>query len=353
MSRQKLAVLGVSALLSTALACSKSDAPLTPTTPTGGTVVTGPAGETLKVTAPSAVSPTGGTKQTSATMVFTASPVAFTNPVAGAPAPQYRFQVLNSANAVVREVLLNNPTWTIADVFAVGLLGNTAYSWQVRGESAGQAGPWSSKAAFITVDPFVINDPLTNGRTVGNRIGGHFVPGQGWQSDSVSDGIDYDLATPCTDCRLEFDATNFGGQEGFPYEKDLKWVSMGDAGGFGNFSAFRDQPWKMHLVQRADFASGVEIVWRNGGTDPNGGDPGDHRIKLNSTPLVFTSTKVYHFQLDWGPRGYNINIDGLDVMADGWGRSYAPPNMRIELGCIPRGDSFVGIVYRNVILKKH
>jgi len=353
MSRQRLTVLGVSALLSIALACSKSNAPLTPTTPTGGTVAAGTLGETLKVTAPSTVSPTGGIKLTSATIVFTASPVTFTNPVAGAPVPQYRFQVLNAANAVVREVLLNTTTWTISDVFTVGLVGNTAYTWQVRAESGGQLGPWSTKASFITVDPFVINDPLTNGRTVGNQIGGHFVPGQGWQSDSVTDGIDYDLTTPCTDCRLEFDATGFGPQEGFPYEKDLKWVSMGDAGGFGNFSAFRDQPWKMHLVQRADFSSGMEIVWRNGGTDPNGGDPGDHRIKLTSTPVVFVSTRVYHFQLDWGPSGYVIAVNGDEVMRDGWGRPFAPANHRIELGCIPRGDSFVGIIYRNVILKKH
>ena len=74
--------------------------------------------------------------------------------------------------------------------------------------------------------------------------------------------------------------TNVGPTEGFTIERDLKMVSMGDATTFGSFGAFRDHPWKMHLVQRADFPSGWEIIWRNGGTDPEG-DPGDHRIKLN------------------------------------------------------------------------
>ena len=187
----------------------------------------------------------------------------------------------------------------------------------------------------------------------GQRIGGRFIPGQGWQSGSLTDGIDYDLPAGCIDCRLEFDATNFGAQEGLPFEKDLKWVSMGDAGAFGSFGAFRDHPWKMHLVQRADFPTGMEIIWRNGGTDPNGGDPGDHRIKLTDTPITFSSSKVYHFQLDWGIPDTQFRSMALEVLADGWDHWYEPTNLRIELGCIPRAESFVGIIYRNVKLTKH
>ena len=70
--------------------------------------------------------------------------------------------------------------------------------------------------------------------------------------DSLTDGIDYDVPT-CVSCRLEFDVTNFGAQEGFTFATDLKWLSMGDANAFSSFGAFRDHPWKMHLVQRADF----------------------------------------------------------------------------------------------------
>ena len=127
---------------------------------------------------------------------------------------------------------------------------------------------------------------------------------------------------------------------------------MGDAAAFGGFGTFRDHPWKMHLVQRADFPTGMEIIWRNGGTDPNGGDPGDHRIKLIDTPITFRSTDTYHFKLDWGMFGYEISVNGIEVLSEGWDHWYEPSNFRIELGCIPRGDSFIGIIYRNVTLKK-
>ena len=44
---------------------------------------------------------------------------------------------------------------------------NTAYTWRVRAEYLGEAGPWSNTMSFITVEPFLINDPLTNGTTNG------------------------------------------------------------------------------------------------------------------------------------------------------------------------------------------
>ena len=170
----------------------------------------------------------------------------------------------------------------------------------------GEAGPWSGLGSFVTLDPFIIDDPLTDFRTVGKRIGGRFIGGEGWQSLGTTDGIDYDLATPCSDCRLEFDATNFGPMEGFSIQRDIKWLSMGEAATFSSFGAFRDHPWKMHLIQRADFPTGMEIIWRNGGNDDGGGDPGDHRIKLNETGITFSSSRVYHFQLDWNKEGFTI-----------------------------------------------
>jgi hypothetical protein len=46
-------------------------------------------------------------------------------------------------------------------------------------------------------------------------------------------------------------------------------------------------------------------------------------------------------------------MNGIQVLADGWGFPYAPPNMRVSLGCYPRGESFVGAIYRNIKLTKH
>ena len=57
----------------------------------------------------------------------------------------------------------------------------------------------------------------------------------------MNDGIDYDITTR-PNCRLEFDATNFGRsrQPGRP-EVDLD----GDASKFFEFNTFRDQPYKI------------------------------------------------------------------------------------------------------------
>ena len=354
MNRKSLVVFAASALAASVIACSSAN----PTTPsaTRTTAATSAAdganaagdGSTLKATAAGTVSPVNDQKFNSPVVTLTARAATLLFPSATPVTFQYRFQVFNPANVIVEDALVSGTTYQVT----AALNPNTRHTWRVRPELQGQGGPWSALASFITEDPAIFNDPLTNGTTVGRQIGGRFLPGQGWQSGSLTDAIDYDVPSGCITCRLEFDATNFGGQEGLPFQKDLKWVSMADVRSFSDFNTFRNSPWKMHLVQRADFPTGMEIIWRNGGTDPNGGDPGDHRIKLTNTPIIFSSSQVYHFQLDWGIFGYAISVNGLEVLADGWDHWYETPNLRIELGCIPRVESFVGIIYRNVKLIK-
>lgn len=350
MKRRTLVVFGMSALAAGVIACS-SNSPATPGAPTAtrATALSDlPAdGSTLKVDPAVPLSPINDFKFSSPTVVLTARAATVQFPSATAVALQHRFQVMNAAGVVVENALVGPLTYQVTSTLAP----NTRHTWRVRAEYQGEAGPWSAVASFITEDPAIINDTLLNGTTKGARIGGQFLAGQGWQSLSVTDGIDYDVPGGCVECRLEFDATNFGPQEGEAFQKDLKWVSMGDWNKFGDFGTFRDHPWKMHLVQRADYNTGMEIIWRNGGTNPDG-DPGDHRIKLTSTPISFVGSQVYHFQLDWTKFGYNIAVNGIQVMSDGWDNWYETPNLRVELGCIPRGESFVGIIYRNVKLTK-
>jgi hypothetical protein len=348
MTRRTWTMFSVCAITASALACSSAN-PASPVAPATSGPSAGADGSTLKVSAPGAVSPANDQKLTSSVVDLTASAAALQFQSAAPVALQYRFQVFNDGGTLVENALVSGTTYRVSTTLAP----NARHTWKVRAEAGGAFGPFSPSASFITEDPAIINDPLTDGTTKGHRIGGTFVPGQGWQSLSQVDGIDYDVAGGCVDCRLEFDATNFGGQEGLSTSKDVKWVSMADPGSFNDFGSFRNGPWKMHLVQRADFPTGMEIIWRNGGSDPNGGDPGDHRIKLISTPINFSSSQVYHFQLDWGLFGYNIKVNGIDIFGDGWDHWYEVAPLRIELGCIPRAESFVGIIYRNVRLTKH
>jgi hypothetical protein len=345
MSRNLIAVTAVTVLLGLTLACtSNSSTPLTPTPP-----VTPASDATLKVSAPVAQSPIGGVKPATgpANLVVSAS----TAPFAATPALQYRFQVFNSANAIVENVVVPSTSHVVDAELTV----NAAYTWWGRAEYQGYVGPWSAKASFLAPESAFLNsqisDPLTNGKTVGQQHGGTFIPGQGWQSLSLNDGIDYDLTAPCADnCTLEFDVTNFGPKEGESYNRDLKWVSMGNASDYGSFGSFRDHPWKMHLSQRADFDTGIELVWRNG--DGGDGDPGDHRIKILDTGIVYKSTTVYHFVLEWATTGFRVTANGMLMATDGWGRPYAPSVHRISLGCYPRSESFIGAIYRNIKLKK-
>ena len=351
MKRRIGALLSMCALVAGVIACrsSNSTSPAAPTSTAVKTSADLPAdGSTLKAEPAGTVSPINDQKLTSPVVILSASPASLQFPTAAPVALQYRFQVFNPGGTLLDNALVSGTTYQVTTV----LLPNTRHTWRVRPEVQGEGGPWSATASFVTEDPAIINDPLTNSSTIGRQIGGRFIAGEGWQSLSLTDAIAWDVPQGCITCKLEFDATNFGAREGFSFQKDLKWVSMGDPNTFDSFTLFRNSPWKMHLVQRADFETGMEIIWRNGGTDAGGGDPGDHRIKLSSTPIVFRSTNVYHFTLNWGIYGYSIAVNGIPVLEDGWDHWYELSNLRIELGCRPRAESFVGIIYRNIKLTK-
>jgi hypothetical protein len=356
MSRNSVSVTGIAVLLGLTLACtSKSSTPLTPTAPPNGT--SGPAadGSTLKVSAPTPQSPVNDQKPSTGPATLVVAPV--TAAFVPAVAVQYRFQIFNSAGTLVDDSLENVPRYEVEAELVV----NSRYTWQARAEAASgvrpnDVGPWSPRASFTAPESAFLDDeildPLTSGRTVGQQRGGVFLPGQGWQSLALDHAISYDLSEPCwEDCTLEFDITNIGEKEGQCCEKDLKFVSMGDAASFGGFGSFRNSPWKMHFIQRADHSTGLEIIWRNG-RNAESGDPGDHRIKLLSTPIEFRGSQVYHVKLEWATTGFRISINDIEVMRDGWDYEYRPPVHRISLGCYPRSESFIGAIYRNVRLKR-
>ena len=62
---------------------------------------------------------------------------------------------------------------------------------------------------------------------------------------------------------------------------------------------------------------------------------------------------MFHFKIQWNPDGFLIQVNGETIFADSFGgRQYEPPSHLIQLGCTPRGESFVGIIYRNVKVTK-
>ena len=163
-------------------ACSSSSTPLSPASTAPVTVPDA----SLKASAPTVQSPVNDARSASLTS---------TTLVAGAATPQYatltlqyRFQVFNDANAlVVDSGLMANPTFTITTT----LTPLKRYTWRVRAEYQGAAGPWSSAGSFTTPQqPPAYNRPIGNWQTCAG-LKASILVGCVWNAvlptDSVSD----------------------------------------------------------------------------------------------------------------------------------------------------------------------
>ncbi|HYN08548.1 MAG TPA: fibronectin type III domain-containing protein [Vicinamibacterales bacterium] len=345
MPKKLLFALSV-ATVSLMVACGRSNSPVSPSPSVSGTDA-GPDGSTLKINAPQLLSPTNNTqlKRTEALVLV------FQNVTGKYTSFPVTYEVeLRRGNTVVMSQKVGASSGSTTSLTVTNALDfDTNHDWRVRATYRNSVGPWSNVGTFKTalkafLDPVTgaVFDPLTEGFSVGKVHGGRFIIGQGWQTVTRSDGIDYDIPT-CPDCRVEFDMTGIGDGLGQPH--DDKWLSMGDALGFNGFDDFRNQDWKMTLEQRADGdGTGMKLIWRNG--DAGDGDPGDHDAKQDPGPDWQENVK-YHFVFDWNPRGFKIIINGETWFEDGFDEPYAPPNHRISIGCYPRGETRRDAIYSN------
>jgi hypothetical protein len=156
-----LPCLGAASALALTLACNS--APNTPTAPgataPGGTEAA-PDGSTLKVVAPSPISPTGDTRLSNRVPTMTAgnSTGKFAN-----TAYNYEFQLLTDGGQLVRAASIAGGSGTTTWVYPEELARDTAYKWQVRATLNGAVGPWSPQARFFTVKENRTPNP-TSGR---------------------------------------------------------------------------------------------------------------------------------------------------------------------------------------------
>jgi hypothetical protein len=136
------------------VSCSSSSAPLSPADTPAVTVPDA----SLKASAPTVQSPVNDARSAS---------LSSTTLVAGAATPQYasfvlqyRFQVFNDASAlVVDSGLMASPSFTVTTT----LTPLKRYTWRVRAEYQGTAGPWSATASFTTPQqPPAYNRPIGN-----------------------------------------------------------------------------------------------------------------------------------------------------------------------------------------------
>lgn len=201
MIRKMYVVTGASALLALSIACGRhSSTPVSPSgsLPASGDEVAGSDGATLKVTAPSPVSPINAAvlDSATATLICTAASGKYVG-----SALAYDFELYDSNEVKVRTEVVAGTTWTVQ-----GLEFEGRYTWRVRATSDDAYGPWSVFGSFQTpanrgyIRGNELFDPLTNGTTVGTILNDvTFLPDQGVRLNSIESFIQYRLEQPLTD----------------------------------------------------------------------------------------------------------------------------------------------------------
>ena len=176
MHHTKFVVCSTTALLALAVACSKS--PQTPSSPTSvqePSTTAAADGSTLKVAAPSPVSPVNNAQPD--TLVLTTGKV--TGKFDPSLNPSYEFEIKTAGGAVVAactQTIGPGSGNTVSYTPTCSLEFDTAHTWRVRAVFGGAAGPWSSAASFRTPSGGYIKgnevfDPLTNGKSIGDVRG--------------------------------------------------------------------------------------------------------------------------------------------------------------------------------------
>jgi hypothetical protein len=342
MTTRLFGCVATAALLAAAAACGKSS-PASPSKPNQ---------QTAALAAPVTQSPKGGTQiQGLRPTLIVANSVA----TGDVGAVTYRFEVsetqdfpVGSRTVAKDGVVQGNGTTSWAE--DVDLQPNFAYYWRARATNGTVTSGWSTVETFKTEnvgfrDGQNIFDPLSNGKTVGAQGGGMFVPNLGWQPTSYGDFINYDIPTMSSGS-FEFDVVGLdpdepAGADG-AYDTGLKFYCMG-SGDAWDFWGFRDGDFKASLDKKSgrvyDGESGVvEHIFRVGDDD--------NREKTGEND--WDDTTKYHVFLQWG-NGHVVSKIGDMVIADEtYGGEYAPANHRISLGCAPRTETDISLIFSNV-----
>lgn len=179
MQRKTLAAVGVVCALAIAVACGKhTQTPASPSSAVPASSEANGDASSLKATAPTPQSPINGVKPNTpeVTLVIQNASTKF---VTGVPL-SYRFEIYDAGGAtrLHQSNLISAGNGTTSYVVPVLLEADKTYKWQARAEYLGAPGPWSSQASFIApqtggyIRDGEIYDPLINGKTVGEEVGG-------------------------------------------------------------------------------------------------------------------------------------------------------------------------------------
>ncbi len=212
---RKFPLFAAMGLLAAAIACGdKSPSPVAPSTPdasvTAGNGLDAAAdGSTLKVTAPTLISPASGSRLETFDVVLRVNPA--TAKFSETSSFAYRFELLRGG-AKVAEFRGTTTRWTPTFNFE----SDTEYGWRVRAEEGTFFGPWSQTWTFRTPEqpegyniPGELYDPLYTGKSIGAVRGATaFVPGVGLQLQNFTSHVEYRLPQTIAEGEISVMVTN-------------------------------------------------------------------------------------------------------------------------------------------------
>ncbi len=147
----------VAAVVSAAACGGTAQLPTSPSAALGGTLAAAADGSTLKVSAPSLVSPIGGARVDTRrpTFTWTDSSGTFTASVN----PTYDLEVSGADGAVLLSTNVAGTSYqsTVDAAF------DTTYGWRVRARQDGATGPWSPVANFVSPKQQVVGGLVLDG----------------------------------------------------------------------------------------------------------------------------------------------------------------------------------------------
>ena len=350
--RMRLALVPFCALALTVACAKSSTSPASPSGVSATGTAQGANGETLKVSAPTPQSPTGGGQVTSReiTLVWSNSAGTYTD-----FSPTYRVQLMNAAGTMVYEVAAigagsNSAT---SHLITMDLDGEATYTWRVRAEYQGAFGPWSSVASFISpvLDGYIkgneLYDPLDNGKTVGTLHGDvAMIPGQGVHILSQAGYVSYELPQTLTEGEFSMLVTNLRTNT-----EGGKTKIMAMAEGYGDLVT-NDR--RMTVEKRGDPA-GV-VAWRFITHD----DQTDTEGVVERRFVEFDPSHTYLFRVTWRNNLFRVEIIDGGVNGDRiyefsktfHGRPYDPVPHVIYLGAPEGRSGIAGASVDDVIIRQ-
>jgi hypothetical protein len=250
-------------------------------------------GSTLKVTAPTVISPVNGAQPDSLTLTSSKAEGKFDKSLS----LSYQFQVASDSGQIVSDctqtVTPDSGAPNVTYSPACGLDFDAPYKWKVRARSGDYVGPWSSEASFKTPSGGYIKgnevfDPLTNGKTAGETSGPvQFISGLGAKLIDHSSFIRYRL--PVNLQQGEFSMMIQGADEGSSGDKS-KVFAMQEGPDEGDIT---DDDYRMTAELRgADYGAPGSVTYRIIAGDGVSRDGA--RVQLN-----FTSSRWYFWKFSW------------------------------------------------------